>query len=783
MATVNTSSVDEGSRQPVRAVVGVGEVAGLAAQTLAAAREAYFRELVVGLQSSRPEYSPSRLLKDVAPLLDARVSDDLFERCCTAVIEHAGAQGSLAGAFSLLRSVAEEVETQAQLNVGALRSMLNVNQSLSPVPGPVAERLELLPHLVAVALTHRDLAGERCADTVSELGAILELAPPSLGNRVLQRDIKILLRAFSHISDLRLFTALLRSEAGQPGGAVEGYKAFVSLAPRLKIAFPEEWSACKAAVKVAVGRGFQGAREILVGFSHLVHAGCSGHVQRAYLLSMAELPADPSAHSHQKIAALTAQTWSVLPPPTMSCKDLVSSLGPRAGGAGVLERVGRATAACFERAPADEVHWETLFALTGLTELAPGVSNRHRLLNALADVHRGYLGSLAFDIKRLPNEPVTPLARLALEAGSLQLLHSGDFRGFPGHGVVLSRLNSGRLFPGVMDLPSRGRATQRDLTPDQKRCLKRLDQVSILVSPGMLVVQPPEIVRLHFGADESAHFSLVFYSQEQRQPSMVRALLVDSDWLWERIAPCLKSWSPSWSASCEHSCADDVAHAGLRPEEILARNEPGKIVAFDIASPEVLVGGFGKAPPRFGGDNGVVSAEPRLRSSRGPGSAPESTRRALRFDVEVQAYLTETLRYFDAFRLLHARAHLGGPEREAAASEGPLSFSDQRLRPLVDTLKLHHAMTRDGSGPLPTDWMLVSAHALRYSDPPDGDFVLDVRTLSCRVDELPFMLFDDGVPAITPRTAERWLSLLRHRLGESIYQDLRFVERRSLRRL
>lgn len=264
---------------------------------------------------------------------------------------------------------------------------------------------------------------------------------------------------------------------------------------------------------------------------------------------------------------------------------------------------------------------------------------------------------------------------------------------------------------------------------------------------------------------------------------MVRALLVDSDWLWGRIAPCLKSWSPSWSASCEHTCADDVAHAGLRPEEILARNEPGKAVAFDIASPEVLVGGFGKALPRFGGDSGADSAEPGSLPSRGLSIAREGARRALRFDVEVQAYLSETLRYFDAFRLLIARAHLGGPEREPAASEGPLSFSDQRLRPLVDALKLHHAMIRDGSGPMPTDWMLVSAHALRYSDPPDGDFVLDVRTLSCRVDELPFMLFDDRVPAITPRTADRWLSLLSHRLGESVLQDLRFVERRSLRRM
>lgn len=775
---------------------------GLSTEALSAARKQHLRELLLAASAARGGGFRPDFELDASPLFTPEVSDLLFGRFCEAIADRARVGESFAGAPTLLRALVGEVQKEDQLTGETIAELLRVQQRLTGAAEPVGGRLEILPHVAAVTLSRPGLGGKRAPDSLKALGDILMFAPPSISPHRLLRDLLPILADSVHISDLRLFSALLQSESLAEGRQVS-YDIFIATCPQLRALGGALWGECKAAGLVAISNGFQGARVLLKGFAALVEANCPRQAQRAYLLALTELPKDPLAPHHGNVAALVASAWSVLPPPDRACRDLIASL-TSSDGAGLHARLVRLTTCCFERVLSDEVHWDTLLKMTGFERRAPSAEPRHKIFRALSDLQRGYASSLGFDTRRLPGESVSPLARAALQVGDLQLVHSDDFRSFPGHGIVVSRLQPAKIFANLGRNEVEAMSNMRKALPSLARSLDTLGGAKIAVLPALLVITPPEEMRLSLGPADRRNFSLIVYSQEQRQPSLIKALLVDSDWLWSRIEPCLKEWRPTWNAKGPQQEARDVANAGLRPEAILSCNRPGQTVALDIASPSTLIGGFSCSLPHYNLPEPQVSARFLRQSGQTlfghtavhdfnlPADALRKVVRQYdRISENIQVYLGGTLRYFDAFRLAHANIHKGlaaqlrpRPDYSIAPQGRPPSIDalqhDPRLDMLVDALKLHQTLAPDGGKPLPTDWMLVSAGALYYADPPDGDFILDVRTLQAWVDKIPFSLFESESTTITDATRNRWLDLLERRFATSLYQDLRFVERRFL---
>ena len=165
---------------------------------------------------------------------------------------------------------------------------------------------------------------------------------------------------------------------------------------------------------------------------------------------------------------------------------------------------------------------------------------------------------------------------------------------------------------------------------------------------------------------------------------------------------------------------------------------------------------------------------------------------------------------FDLFRLAHAVAHKGfageyglgcdyslrqdnSEQGEIyhssilmqapapAENEGDLVANEASLGPLLDALKWHLYLKSEGGPVSEHDPMLVTAKTLSYSDSPDGDFVLDLRSLECRIHDLPFALFDRSYPVLTLDVELIWLNELLPRFMNS-FQDLRIVPRGQLKR-
>ena len=121
------------------------------------------------------------------------------------------------------------------------------------------------------------------------------------------------------------------------------------------------------------------------------------------------------------------------------------------------------------------------------------------------------------------------------------------------------------------------------------------------------------------------------------------------------------------------------------------------------------------------------------------------------------------------------------PEIAPGSSLSQPTPAQVALGPLVDALKWHRALSADGHKPGPNDPMLVTTSALTYSQPPDGEFVLDLRTLECRVDTFRFALFPGGRPRLTADVKRIWLEELLPRFSDT-FQDLRVVSRDQLQR-
>jgi hypothetical protein len=507
----------------------------------------------------------------------------------------------------------------------------------------------------------------------------------------------------------------------------------------------------------------------------------------------------------------------VAPPPPSACRSFLSQDNRRPLEPTTV-RLARLTGTSFERIPFDEIFWPALESLSGLGHFRPLAPERHELHRRIADLHRGFSTSLRFDLKRLPGETVSPLIRAGIEVGDVQLVHSATQDGFPGSGVSLSNLALSKILASDDLCPEDPFRRYKNLWPGIAKELEKLSSIGLVVTEGMLIVQPPSSMRLVIGRRQARHYSLCIFAGDPHDHSLVKALLVESAWLRRRVAPCLKEWRPNWFKGAPEQAAQDIGSMSLRPEQILARNTSRDIIAIDVGSPLTHLAGFayGLAPgttPLFGHPSSGPESVPLTTFGHvvvGGADAPLPQRRAAfraqaRVDIDLARYLSETLNHVDAFRLCHAILHkgLGGrhgagadyslqarrpgveppslPEINPGSSLSQPTPAQVALGPLVDALKWHRALSADGHEPGPNDPMLVTTSALTYSQPPDGEFVLDLRTLECRVDTFRFALFPGGRPRLTADVKRIWLEELLPRFSDT-FQDLRVVSRDQLQR-
>ncbi len=727
-------------------------------------------------------------IQELAPLFNPDVSEEVVANLCGAAKPFLAAGAPIAMTLKLCSDLLEQSPPAEQLTTELFTELLKADAALRDASGPTAEsdssgaectseRRSLLPYLTALSLLRPGLCGRHAGTSVRALSEILLLAPLQPGrpaqNHRLLRELDPLLSESAQAEDLSCLAALLRNAA--PGGVsarADCFRGFCSLVPQLRAEAPSVWGEVRVATRAAMRAGFQQAWEIIPAHAELRRARRSPTLQRAYLLSMAELAKDPSTpESPAKTALLIARLWAALPPPDSACRDLCAALA-QLGPEQLSERLLRVTSRGVQTGEPEPVHLAQLAMLAGgetpvsTSEPLPGrFKRRLRLLHSIGELSAGHASAFQFDLRRLPGHVFSPLVRSALSLGSLNLVHSEEFRSFPGHGVFLTNFLSRAEEAPLKQLLAPLRAASQLFEQN----LLLLPQAKVLCTPGLLVFSPPSSLTLPIRSDQRRHFSLALYSESHRQVSMVHALLVDTTWLKAKVSFCLKEWRAGWSADESHDAAADIQAAGLRPEQVLGENGPNKVIALDVSSPRVLLKGFAASVPEA--------------SSR---THPEELGR------EIGRYLARTLELFSAWRIGWAHAHKGLAgvpafiEEQAALSDGRRSTQspalDPRLTPLVDALTLHHALVSGPAGPLPTDPMLVTAKVDDYAEALDGDFVLDVRTLTARSHGLEKELFEPGTPFLTPKVKRIWIERFLPSLERNPLQDLRFIERRELPR-
>lgn len=715
--------------------------------------------------------------QEVAPLLHASIPDQVVANFCEAARPFLARGSPVATTLKLCASLLEHEPPLDLLSQDMFAEILKAHSALLCAPAAVAERRAVLPYASAMALMRPGLAGRHAVQSVRALGEILLSAPcgePTGADchRIL-RDLDPLLGANAQFEDLSCLAALLRNEDASGGSQGLSYQAFCSIVPALRAESRSSWGELRAATRAAMKVGFPNAWHLLPSYATLRRGGCSSAVQQSFLLAMGEIARDSSTQGDlPKLAADLAFLWGALPPPDRACRDLAGTIA-QGGTRGLLQRLMRVTARGFERGEPEMQHFsafEDLAAETqsfsGLGPIPANVVRRIALLRSITDLSASFSSALAFDMKRLPGQVFSPLVRSALALGELQLVHSEEFRGFPGHGVLITN-----FLRTPASAPSSGPFSNlQNRSPLFAAKLSALPNVKLLCTPGLMVFSPPPEMNLGLQGRLDRHFSLVVYSQDHRHPSLIQSLLVDSAWLWEQIAPCLKEWSPNWGVGLVQHPAIDIQDVGLRPEQILEQTRAGNPVALDIASPTVLLQGFASAltPPC--------------------GDAPRES-----LGREIGRYLTETLDLLMAWRIGMAHVHKGladvpalalGRSRESgeASSSAVTPDLDPRLTPLVDLLAMHGALVASGGAALATDPMLVSANVRNYPEAYDGDLVIDIRTLEAKKHGLPQRLFERGAPLLTPTVQRHWLREILPSLEIDPLQDLRFVERRELPR-
>lgn len=725
----------------------------------------------------------------------------------------ASAGDSLRGLPELCAELFSHVRIPEQLSQGSLDAAARSYLSLFAPGAPAELRRAHFPQLAAMALNREALRSAPGGESISLLGDILALLPMEAPRRSI-RDLLLLIDDRCRIEDLRLLRGLLASETTQDG-LLMAFRIFTSALANLRSLRDGAWEECREMTTKALANGFKGARACMRSFEELVAANIPEPALRCFAAAAPELARERPDILHGRVAANVARSWMIAPPPASSCRSFLAGTS-RAPVDSTTVRLARLTDASLERVPYEEVFWPALESLCGVEHFRPLAPERHELHRRLSDLHRGFYAALKHDLTRLPGETVSPLCRAALEVGDVQLVHSSDRLAFPGPGLALSNLDLSKILVADELRPDDPFHRYKETWPGIAKELDKLSGLGLVVTPGLLIIQPPASMRLQIGRRQGRHYSLCVFSEEAGDPSLVKALLVDSAWLRRRVSPCLKEWRPEWFEGAPEQAAQSISAMSLRPEQILARNTARDIIAIDIGSPLTHLAGYayGLAPgtsPLFS-----LSVAP-------PDSAPMTTfghvvmtaadisldkRRSLfraqaRVDIDLVRYTAETLNFIDAFRLVHAVLHkgLGGhhgvgvdysirdktaPPMPVAqprlpAASGQPNPAQVALGPLVDALKWHRALAREGSSPQPSDPMLVTAPALTYSQPPDGEFVLDIRTLECRVDTFDHDLFPAGRPRITREVRKIWLEELLPRLSDT-FVDLRVVTREQLQR-
>ena len=723
--------------------------------------------------------------------------------------------GTLAGLPEFCAELFSHVRIAEQLSQSSLNAAVQSYRQLFSENPSAQARGAHFPQVAATALNREALRRAPGGEAISVLGDILAHLPMEGPQRSI-RDLLVLMDDRCRLEDLRLLRDLLASEQ-VPDGLTMAFRIFTGAMSHLRSQRPGAWEECRDMATKALANGFKGARACIRSFEELVAANVSPLAVKCFATAMPELARERPDILHGRVAASVARGWMVAPPPPSACRSFLSQDNRRPLEPTTV-RLARLTGTSFERIPFDEIFWPALESLSGLGHFRPLAPERHELHRRIADLHRGFSTSLRFDLKRLPGETVSPLIRAGIEVGDVQLVHSATQDGFPGSGVSLSNLALSKILASDDLCPEDPFRRYKNLWPGIAKELEKLSSIGLVVTEGMLIVQPPSSMRLVIGRRQARHYSLCIFAGDPRDHSLVKALLVESEWLRRRVAPCLKEWRPNWFKGAPEQSAQDIGSMSLRPEQILARNTSRDIIAIDVGSPLTHLAGFayGLAPgttPLFGHPTSRPESVPLTTFGHvvvGAADAPLHQRRAAfraqaRVDIDLARYLSETLNHVDAFRLCHAILHkgLGGrhgagadysikarrpgveppslPEIAPGSSLSQPTPAQVALGPLVDALKWHRALSADGHEPGPNDPMLVTTSALTYSQPPDGEFVLDLRTLECRVDTFRFALFPGGRPRLTADVKRIWLEELLPRFSDT-FQDLRVVSRDQLQR-
>lgn len=722
--------------------------------------------------------------------------------------------GMLDGLPALCLQVAELVRLPSDVSSEAIERILEAQRSLFSGELAISPGRPHFPQVVAIALSRPQLRDVPHGEPVTLLAEILSRIPIDGQHRSL-RDLLMLLDTNVQIEDLRVLRDLVMREEG-PAGAATAFRIFCGAYTKLRPTTPSAWVECRALVTDAMDAGFRGARVLIRCFEELSASGVLPTVRQTFCRAMPLLAREEPTKLHAREAAAAVRSWISSPPSEQACLNFLNGL-TLSHNEGVAARFARLTGSCFERIPFDEAFWPALEELCGVSHQPIRAPERHETQRRLADLHRGFAQSLRFDVTRLPGETVSPLLRLGLEFGDVQLVHAVEPGGFPGGGILLNNLDVDRLL-----IPDQARPTDRFhvYKSSWRSCAQEIQdipRITVIVCKGMFIIQPPVEVTLSLLRKEPRHYSLALFDDHLHNESLVRALLVDSAWLRRRVAPCLKDFNPNWTEGQSEDSAKDINSMGLRPQDILAANTSRDVIAIDISSPLSHLAGFqyGLAPgtpPIFGHSEEYPESAPLTVFGHINNAAVSLPRARLnqifshhaRLDAQISAYVRRVLNYADTFRLCNSLAHKGlvgatgigedfrirlpgaavrtRPElgfiERGIATTGP---SASALRTLVDAVKLHRALKSGSSHPHDTDPILISAATLSYSQPPDGDFSLDVRSLECRMDTLPFNLFEGRRSDITREVKRRWIEKVLPRLSDP-YQDLRFVPRSFVRR-
>ena len=624
--------------------------------------------------------------------------------------------------------------------------------------------------LVAIALNQPQLRNVAHGALISAIGEILGSVSVRQQQRVFLA-LSPMLNRDTELQDIELLRDLLcrEKELGQRD-RLNALGTFSASMSHLKADNPQLWQRCREFVSCSLAAGFESPRILFGCFIKLIESKINPIIIEAFLIAIPRLTQERSGQNTAELVSAALQAWITTPPNEQACRSFIEAL-KQDGAAHAGQLFARLLASCYERSESQQVSWSLLGDLTGVLVESQTNAYRHEIHRRLADLHRGYANSLRFDLKRLPYETVSPLARFGLELGALQLVHASSNEGFPGSGIVLSNLATEKIFVMDPNSPTDPFISYKKAWPSLASKIPDLTKLKLVLCRGVMIIHGPAEHTIAIGRGSAQHYSLMIFNDHHHNTSLIKALLVDSAWLLNRLSPCLKDWQSSWSPAKINSSVHDINGMGLLPEEILAQNRSDKIIAVDVGSPLTMASSIGQ---------------------------------------EIAGYLMETLNLFDLFRLAHAVVHKGfageyglgcdyslrqddSEQGEIyhssilmqapapAENEGDLVANEASLGPLLDALKWHLYLKSEGGPVSEHDPMLVTAKTLSYSDSPDGDFVLDLRSLECRIHDLPFALFDRSYPVLTLDVELIWLNELLPRFMNS-FQDLRIVPRGQLKR-